>query len=150
MFVLPEKRAESKLSSKKKKASKSVDQITSYKRKNVFCLLLVQKAYSGHLRPRNCKISSPSGGSTLSCLRSSLMYAQACHFSENSRNSEEAGFDFRDCFNLFRGTVSFQTKKIASKLVDQIKSYERKCVKLLGKPLFSYILHSYFTLHFFQ
>ena len=39
------------------------------------------------------------------------LYLQACHFSENSRNSEGAGFDLRDCFNFFRGSISFQTKK---------------------------------------
>ena len=45
---------------------------------------------------------------------------QACHshFSENSRNFEGAGVHFRGCFNFFRGSISFQTEKNASKSVD--------------------------------
>ena len=43
---------------------------------------------------------------------------QACHFSKNSWNSEGADFDFQDYFNFFRGSISFQTKEIASKSVD--------------------------------
>ena len=53
---------------------------------------------------------------------------QACHFFKNSQNSEGAGFDFRDCFNLFRDSISFQAKQNSIKIgwLDQ-KLWKKMC-----------------------